>query len=289
MLKKITQIFSRPAQPGMVGDGFRVFNYYPSGYAIRNYVNPFLMLDFGASHYFSPSEKVRGVDVHPHRGFETVTIALKGAVAHHDSAGNSGIIYPGDVQWMTAGSGILHKEYHEENFSRQGGDFEMIQLWVNLPKTHKMTTPKYQEICNKNIPKFISEKNDVKVEIIAGNFNETPGIANTFTPINLFLIDLMADSSLKFNVPSNHNSSMLVISGDLNVNDNKASMHNFVLFENNGEEINLFAEKQSKVLFLSGEPINEPIAQYGPFVMNTQQEILQAFDDYNNGKFGVLN
>jgi redox-sensitive bicupin YhaK (pirin superfamily) len=289
MLKKIANIFNRPAQPGMVGDGFRVFNYYPSGYAIRNYVDPFLMLDFGASHYFPPSEKVRGVDVHPHRGFETVTIALKGAVAHHDSAGNSGIIYPGDVQWMTAGSGILHKEYHEENFSKQGGDFEMIQLWVNLPKTHKMTSPNYQEITNKNIPKFISENKEIKVEIIAGNFNGTQGIANTFTPINLFLIDLMPNSSITFKVPETHNSSLLLISGELNVNENKTLLHNFVLFENNGEEINLNTEKQSKVLFLSGEPINEPIAQYGPFVMNTQQEILQAFDDYNNGKFGVLN
>jgi redox-sensitive bicupin YhaK (pirin superfamily) len=289
MLKKIANIFNRPAQPGMVGDGFRVYNYYPSGYAIRNHVDPFLMLDFGASHYFPPSEKVRGVDVHPHRGFETVTIAIKGAVAHHDSAGNSGIIYPGDVQWMTAGSGVLHKEYHEEHFSRQGGEFEMIQLWVNLPKTHKMTAPAYQEITNENIPKFITEKNEVNVEIIAGNFNGNSGIAKTFTPINLFVIDLMADSSITFNVPETHNSSMLVISGELSVNENKATLHNFVLFEKNGEEIKLNASKQSKVLFLSGEPINEPIAQYGPFVMNTQQEILQAFDDYNNGKFGILN
>jgi redox-sensitive bicupin YhaK (pirin superfamily) len=289
MQKKIAHILKRPPQPGMVGDGFRVYNYYPSGYAIRNFVSPFLMLDFGASHYFPPSEKVRGVDVHPHRGFETVTIALKGAVAHHDSAGNSGIIYPGDVQWMTAGSGILHKEYHEENFSKKGGEFEMIQLWVNLPKIHKMNSPKYQEISNSSIPKYISENKNEKVDVIAGNFNGISGAAKTFTPINLFLIELTNQAELSFSVPESHNSSILVVEGEINILNQTAVLHDFVLFENKGEEITIKANNSCKILFFSGEPINEPIAQYGPFVMNTQQEIMQAFDDYNSGKFGILN
>ncbi len=289
MLKKIAHILKRPPQPGMVGDGFRVFNYYPSGYNIREYVSPFLMLDFGACHYFPPSEKVRGVDVHPHRGFETVTIALKGAVAHHDSAGNSGIIYPGDVQWMTAGSGVLHKEYHEENFSKKGGEFEMIQLWVNLPKVYKMTKPNYQELSNKNIPKYISEDNNINVAIISGSFNHLSGAANTFTPVNLFLIDMKNNAELNFTIPENHNTSILVIEGEIELNTKKASLHDFVLFENSGDEINVKTPSNCKILVLSGEPINEPIAQYGPFVMNTQQELREAFDDYHSGKFGILN
>jgi redox-sensitive bicupin YhaK (pirin superfamily) len=289
MQKKIAHLLKRPPQPGMVGDGFRVFNYYPSGYNIRNYVSPFLMLDFGASHYFPPSEKVRGVDVHPHRGFETVTIALKGAVAHHDSAGNSGIIYPGDVQWMTAGSGVLHKEYHEENFSKSGGEFEMIQLWVNLPKVHKMTKPNYQELSNKNIPKYISEDKTINVDVISGNFNNQLGAAKTFTPVNLFLIDIKNNAELNFSVPENHNSSILIINGNCEINHQKAVLHDFILFENKGEEIFIKSTTDCKILFLSGEPIHEPIAQYGPFVMNTQQELREAFDDFNSGKFGILN
>lgn len=287
-LKNIKIILNRPERPGMVGDGFRVYNYFPSGNNIRKEVSPFLMLDFGASHYFPPSDKPRGVDVHPHRGFETVTIAYKGAVAHHDSAGNSGIIRPGDVQWMTAGSGVLHKEYHEENFSKTGGDFEMAQIWVNLPKAHKMTPPKYQEITSANVPKVMLPDNKGLINVIAGDFNGTKGAASTFTPLNMFDVKLKAGANVSFDIPKMHNTSLLVVEGDINVNGSGAQTHDFVLFRDNGETIEINAENDAVVLVLSGEPIDEPIAQYGPFVMNTQQELMEAIDDFNAGKFGKL-
>lgn len=288
-LKKIKFIFNRPERPGMVGDGFRVYNYFPSGNNIRKEVSPFLMLDFGASFYFPPSDTPRGVDVHPHRGFETVTIAYKGAVAHHDSAGNSGVINSGDVQWMTAGSGILHKEYHEQNWSKKGGDFEMVQLWVNLPKSHKMTPPKYQELTAANMPKVILPDAKGQVNVIAGDFNGTKGAATTFTPVNLFDMKLKAGAEIDFTTPLTHNTTLLVIEGEITVNGEKAGQHDFVLFRDNAEAISIKANEDAVLLVLSGEPIDEPIAQYGPFVMNTQQELMEAIDDFNSGKFGKLN
>lgn len=287
-LKKIKFIFNRPERPGMVGDGFRVYNYFPSGNNIRKEVSPFLMLDFGASFYFPPSDTPRGVDVHPHRGFETVTIAYKGAVAHHDSAGNSGIINSGDVQWMTAGSGILHKEYHEQNWSKKGGDFEMVQLWVNLPKANKMTPPKYQELTAANMPKVILPDAKGQVNVIAGDYNGTKGAATTFTPVNLFDVKLKAGAEIDFTTPLTHNTTLLVIEGNINVNGEKAGQHDFVMFRDNAEGISITANEDAILLVLSGEPIDEPIAQYGPFVMNTQQELMEAIDDFNSGKFGKL-
>ncbi|MCD6067562.1 MAG: pirin family protein [Bacteroidetes bacterium] len=286
--KKIKAILPRPVKPGMVGDGFRVFNYFPSGNNIRKEISPFLMLDFGPSFDFGPSDKPRGVDVHPHRGFETVTIAYKGAVEHHDSAGNSGIIYPGDVQWMTAASGILHKEFHETEFSKKGGPFEMIQLWVNLPKKDKMSTPKYQEISSKNKVLVSLEGNAGEVNVIAGDFKGTKGAASTFTPINLFSVKLNKDGKLQFDIPSGHNTAILVVEGSLQVNGTDAILHDFILFANEGETVDITASENAVFLVMSGEPIDEPIAQYGPFVMNTQQELMEAIDDFNNGKFGRL-
>jgi hypothetical protein len=286
--KKIKNVLPRPLRPGMVGDGFRVFNYFPSGYNIRKEISPFLMLDFGPSFDFGPSDKPRGVDVHPHRGFETVTIAYKGAVEHHDSAGNSGIIYPGDVQWMTAASGILHKEFHETEFSKKGGPFEMIQLWVNLPKQYKMSPPKYQEISAKNKVLVPLAGNAGEVNVIAGDFNGQKGVASTFTPINLFSVKLNKDGQLDLDIPANHNTSILVVEGELEVNGQKASLHDFVLFANEGEHMQIIAKENAVFLIMSGEPIDEPVAQYGPFVMNTQQELMEAIDDFNKGKFGRL-
>jgi hypothetical protein len=287
-IKKIKTILPRPLRPGMVGDGFRVFNYFPSGNNIRKEISPFLMLDFGPSFDFGPSDKPRGVDVHPHRGFETVTIAYKGAVEHHDSAGNSGIIYPGDVQWMTAASGVLHKEFHETEFSKKGGPFEMIQLWVNLPKQYKMSTPKYQEISAKNKVLVPLAGNAGEVNVIAGDFNGHKGAASTFTPINLFSVKLNKDGQLNLDIPASHNTAILVVEGGLEVNGKKASLHDFVLFANEGEHLQISAKENAVFLIMSGEPIDEPIAQYGPFVMNTQQELMEAIDDFNNGKFGRL-
>ena len=288
MKKSIEKVFARPDTPGMVGDGFRVYNYFPSGYKIQRRVSPFLLLDFNAEYIFPPSETIRGVDVHPHKGFETVTIAYKGSVAHHDSTGNSGIISPGDVQWMTAGAGILHKEYHEENFSKSGGAFEMIQLWVNLPKKDKLTKPKYQAITSSQMGKSMLPNEGGFVNVIAGSFNGVRGPAFTFTPINLLDLHLKKGASVATNIPEGHNTMMLVINGNMEVNDTAAPLHSFVLFKNEGEEINIKAKEESVVLLLSGEPIDEPIAQYGPFVMNTQQEILDAIHEFQEGKFGQI-
>jgi quercetin 2,3-dioxygenase len=287
-MKAIASIFRRPNHPGMVGDGFRVYNYFPSGYAIRDKVSPFLMLDFNAEYDFGPSDKPKGVDVHPHKGFETVTIAYKGSIEHYDSTGNHGIINAGDVQWMTAGSGILHKEFHESNFAKTGGAFEMVQLWVNLPKKDKLTQPNYQDIRFDDMPTIALADRAGIVKVIAGNFNGHKGKANTFTDINLFNIHLNTYGHCSFSIPENHNTMLLVIEGKLEVNGNPAEQHSFVLFKNEGEVIDIKAKEKSVVLVLSGDPIDEPIAQYGPFVMNTQEELQEAFREFQSGKFGTL-
>ncbi len=288
MQKLIEKIYSRPARPGMVGDGFRVFNYFPNAELTQKRVSPFLMMDFNAEYDFGPSDHIRGVDVHPHKGFETVTIAYKGSVAHHDSTGNSGVINPGDVQWMTAGGGILHKEYHEESFSKKGGPFEMVQLWVNLPAKDKLTAPKYQPIIAAEMGKVMLPDNGGVVNIIAGDFNGNKGPATTFTAVNMFDIKLNKGGKVSANIPVTHNSVLLVVEGKVTVNGQDLDEHDFVLFKNEGEEIAISADETAVVLLLSGEPINEPIAQYGPFVMNTHQELQVAFQEFQSGKFGVL-
>lgn len=288
MKKLIERIIPRPERPGMVGDGFRVFNFIPGANIVQRRISPFLMLDFNAAYDFGPSDHIRGVDVHPHKGFETVTIAYKGSVAHQDSAGNSGIINPGDVQWMTAGGGILHKEYHEENFSKKGGDFEMVQLWVNLPKKDKSVSAHYQGLTKEDITKVALPENAGEVNVIAGNFNGVSGAAKTYTPVNLFDIKLNGGGEVLFSLPANFNTAILVVNGSAEINEDKVSEHSFVLFKNEGTEISIKASEKAVLLVMSGEPIDEPIASYGPFVMNTQQEILEAINDFQNGKFGVL-
>lgn len=288
-VKQIEKIFHRPASPGMVGDGFRVYNYFPNGYAIRGRLSPFLMLDFNPAFDFGKSDKPRGVDVHPHKGFETVTIAYKGSVEHYDSSGNSGVINPGDVQWMTAGAGILHKEFHEREFSKKGGPFEMIQLWVNLPKKDKLTSPKYQALVAAEMNKVVLPANSGIVNIIAGNLNGIKGSASTFTEINMFDIHLNKDGEMTTDIPALHNAAILVVEGSIEVNGQKAGLNDFVLFKNDGETVELKANEKSILLLLSGVPIDEPIAQYGPFVMNTQQELQETFREYEAGKFGTLN
>lgn len=288
MEKVIDRIFPLLSTPGMVGDGFRVFNIIPGVGISQQRISPFLMLDFNAEFEFGPSEKVRGVNVHPHKGFETVTIAYKGSVAHHDSAGNSGVINPGDVQWMTAGSGILHKEYHAKEYSKRGGPFEMVQLWVNLPKKDKSTVPHYQDIKAEQIGKLILPDNAGLINIIAGSFEGVTGPAHTYTPVNLFDVKLKEEGKVKLNIPSGHNAALLLVNGSVEVNGIRAREHNFILFKNEGVEIMIKAMVDSVILLLSGEPINEPIASYGPFVMNTQEEIYEAIEDYQAGKFGML-
>ncbi|TKC13007.1 pirin family protein [Pedobacter polaris] len=285
-VKQVSAILNPPA-PHMVGDGFRVHNFFPSGYKLN--MSPFYMLDYNAKIEFSARNEPRGVGVHPHRGFETVTIAYHGAVAHHDSAGNSGIIYPGDVQWMTAAKGILHKEYHEENFSKKGGLFQMVQLWVNLPAQFKMSTPKYQGVKQSDIKKYDLSENGGIIEVIAGNYKGAKGCISTFSPIEVYNVRVNEGAKTDFNFPANFNTAFIVIEGSIKVNGTStAKTDQMVHFQNDGENIDLEALENSVVLVLSGEPINEPIASYGPFLMNTAEELQQAMTDYNEGKFGYL-
>lgn len=285
-IKKVSAILNAPAAH-MVGDGFRVHNFFPSGYRLK--MSPFFLLDYNAKIEFSARNEPRGVGVHPHRGFETVTIAYHGAVAHHDSAGNSGVIYPGDVQWMTAAGGILHKEYHEEEFSKKGGTFQMVQLWVNLPAKDKMSTPKYQDIKQANMPKFELENGAGIIEVIAGSYKGLEGSAYTFSPLHLYNARLNKGAKASFSFPQNYNTGFVIVEGSVLVNgDEVAATDQFVHFKNEGTEIEVEALENAIVLVLSGEPINEPIAQYGPFLMNTSEEIQQAISDYNQGKFGYL-
>ena len=287
--QKSIDVIIAPPPLHMVGDGFRVHNFFPNSRFIdKRRMSPFFMLDYGSKIEFHPSDEPRGVGVHPHAGFETVTIAYKGKIAHHDSAGNSGIIGEGDVQWMTAGSGLLHKEYHEREFSKTGGLFKMVQLWVNLPAKDKKAKPKYQEITNSSMGRaYLNDKTSF-VEVIAGKYNEVKGPASTFTPMQVYNAKLIKGVSAEFNLPANYNTGLLVIEGTVKVNGNEVLNDNFVLMKNDGEQFTIEATTDAIVLILSGEPIDEPIAAYGPFLMNTWQEVEQAINDVNAGKFGIL-
>lgn len=288
-IKKVENIIAPPA-PHMVGDGFRVHNFIPHLEKLsRERMNPFILMDYNAKIEFSPRKEPRGVGVHPHRGFETVTIVYKGKVAHHNSRGNSGMIGPGDIQWMTAASGVLHKEYHEEMFSQQGGEFHVVQLWINLPAKDKMTEPNYQSIANVQIPKVNLPEAAGSIEIIAGKYQDTSGIATTFSPIHLFNAKLQKGANADFTFPASYNTAVLVVEGSIKVNNSElVPTDYFVLFENNGESFSIQAVNNATVLVLSGEPINEPIAAYGPFVMNNVAELKQAYIDMAAGEFGKL-
>ncbi len=277
-----------PREPHFVGDGFRVHNFIPSGYHLdMRRTDPFIMLDYNSKFHFPATDKPKGVGVHPHRGFETVTIAYEGSVSHHDSSGGGGTIHQGDVQWMTAASGVLHKEYHAEEFYKQGGIFQMVQLWVNLPAKDKMSAPKYQAIEHKDIPTV--EVENGFIEVIAGEYNQTKGAASTFSPVNMLNAKVNEGGKANFSFPANYNTVLLVIDGEVKVNNQEiVPADHLLLFTNEGEDFSIEATENSVVLILSGEPLNEPIASYGPFVMNTQEQIREAFEDFNNGKFGTL-
>jgi redox-sensitive bicupin YhaK (pirin superfamily) len=290
MKTRSVELITQPTTPHFVGDGFRVHNFIPSqeGLSMQR-MDPFIMLDYNSPHHFAPSVRPKGVGVHPHRGFETVTIAYKGRIAHHDSSGGGGIIGEGDVQWMTAGSGVLHKEYHEEEFSKKGGLFQMVQLWVNLPSEHKMTNPGYQAIKNDSIPKVSKDEGRVEVEVIAGKFEEERGAAHTFSPIYLYNIRMKSGGELELDLPENFNTSFLVLEGKVKLNGQEVLEQNqLALMKNEEGEIGVQAMEDSLVLLLSGKPLAEPIAAHGPFVMNTRAELMQAFRDFEAGKFGYL-
>jgi len=286
MLKKLERIIP-PPPPHMVGDGFRVHNFFPSsGIQNKQRMSPFFMLDYASPYNFPPSEKQRGVDVHPHRGFETVTIAYQGKVAHHDSAGNHGVIGEGHVQWMTAASGVLHKEYHEKDFSKKGGTFQMVQLWVNLPAQYKMSAPQYQEIKKEMMGRLTFEGG--LLEVIAGNYKDIKGPASTFSPLHVFNLHLESQAEFILELPENFNTGLLAIKGSVTIQDQSVPSDHFALFQNAGSTISIKASTSATLLVLSGQPLDEPIVAYGPFLMNSWEEIEQAVEDFNNGKFGVL-
>lgn len=290
MKTRTVELVASPREPHFVGDGFRVHNFIPSGFRMdMERMDPFIMLDYNSKFIFSPSETPRGVGAHPHKGFETVTIAYKGKVQHHDSFGGGGIISEGDVQWMTAANGLLHKEFHEEEWSKKGGEFQMVQLWVNLPAKDKRTTPKYQAIKNEQI-QHVNLANDLGfIEVIAGKYNGVNGAATTFTNIEMYNAKLKKDGEATFVFPAHYNTAVLVIEGNITINKSEAvPTDHLALMQNDGEQFSLQANEDSVVLVLSGEPIQEPIAAHGPFVMNTHQELVEAFNDFNQGKFGYL-
>lgn len=286
-VKEVLGVYG-PGSIHWVGDGFPVRNMFPSN-GIEAEINPFLMLDYAGPKEFKPSNRPRGVDEHPHRGFETVTIAYQGTVDHRDSAGNSGTIRPGDVQWMTAASGVVHEEKHGREFTEKGGTFEMIQLWVNLPRSVKMSQPRYQGLLDEQIPHAELDSRSY-ARVIAGELNGVKGPARTFTPVNLFDIRLKAGSRVELDLPAGHNGALLLLKGDVAVNSTQRleGEAQIAVLGAPGERVVLESKKDSTLLAMSGEPINEPVASYGPFVMNTQQEIVQAVADYRAGKMGRL-
>jgi quercetin 2,3-dioxygenase len=271
-----------------VGDGFHVRNMFPSN-GVESEINPFLMLDYAGPTKIEPGQRPRGVGEHPHRGFETVTIAYQGAVEHRDSAGHSGTIRPGDVQWMTAAGGVVHEEMHEREFARQGGTFEMVQLWVNLPKALKMSKPRYQGLLKEQIP-VVQLGEGASARVIAGELNGAKGPAQTFTRVNVFDVRLQAGSLAQLSLPDGHNAGIVLLRGSVQVNTTQTveGEARLVLLSAEGEALRLYAKQDSILLVLSGEPIDEPVASYGPFVMNTRDEIRQAVSDYNAGKMGHL-
>lgn len=286
--KQVEKIIS-PKPAHFVGDGFRVHNFIPGTQGIdMKRMDPFIMLDYNAKFHFNGTDQPRGVGVHPHRGFETVTIAYQGQVQHHDSAGGGGIIGEGDVQWMTAAKGVLHKEYHEKEWAKTGGIFQMVQLWVNLPSVYKMSYPKYQAIRNSDMKK-VDLGEDGFVEIIAGTYQDQKGPALTFSPVHVMNAKLKKDGKADFSFPADFNTAALVIEGSININDEgKIPVNHFILFKNEGESFTIEAKEDSIILIISGMALNEPIYAHGPFVMNSRDEIMQAFEDYNLGKFGYL-
>ena len=277
----------RPAPQGhWVGDGFPVRTIF--AYDDRE-VSPFLLMDHAGPAIFPPAEKRRGVGEHPHRGFETVTIMYSGEVEHRDSSGSSGKIGPGDVQWMTAGSGVVHEEMHSVDYSRRGGPFEAIQLWVNLPARHKMTTPNYQTLLARDIPEVQLDGDAGMARIIAGVLGDARGPAKTFTPVSLWDVRLKAGKGALLELPLGHMAALFVLKGGVSVNGStKVAASEFVTFGRNGAAIRIDADDDATLLVLGGEPIEEPVVGYGPFVMNTEAEIRRAIEDYRSGRMGHL-
>lgn len=286
-MKKILGVYSAP-RPHWVGDGFPVRSLF-SYDSHREHLSPFLLLDYAGPAQFAPASKPRGVGEHPHRGFETVTIVYQGEVAHRDSTGAGGRIGPGDVQWMTAASGILHEEFHSPEFTRNGGTLEMVQLWVNLPAKDKMSAPGYQTLLDRDIPSVDLPEGAGRVRVIAGEFAGQRGPAHTFTPIDVWDVRLDQGKYAELSVPEGRTLALIVLRGSVVVNGaQNVREAQMVLLDRSGTEAAIEASLDTTLLLLSGEPIDEPVVGYGPFVMNTQAQIAQAIDDFNSGRFGGI-
>jgi redox-sensitive bicupin YhaK (pirin superfamily) len=277
-----------PGSTHMVGDGFPVRNLFPSN-DLDRVVDPFLMLDYAGPRHFAGTDHPRGVGEHPHRGFETVTIMYEGAVAHRDSAGNAGVIGPGDVQWMTAASGVVHEELHETKWAKKGGTFQAIQLWVNLPQREKMSAPRYQTLLNADIPSVALHGGAATLRVIAGSFQGQKGPARTFTPVELYDVQVRAGARAELALPDGHSTSVFVLQGHISVNGAaSAGEAELIVLKREGSLVTVEAKQDSRLLIMSGKPLEESIARYGPFVMNTKAEIVQAVEDYQAGRMGHL-
>lgn len=287
--KKAEQVkVYQPGSQHVVGDGFHVRNLFPSNDLDRE-LSPFIMLDYAGPTFYPATDTPRGVGEHPHRGFETVTIVYQGIVAHRDSAGNSGVIGPGDVQWMTAASGIVHEELHEREWAKRGGTLQAIQLWVNLPKASKMSAPGYQTIVNDQIPVVQLEGGAGSLRVIAGSARGAKGPATTFTPIELYDLRLRAGHAMPLQIPTGYNVGLLVLSGQASVEGSRTLTEaNLAVFVSTDKPVTITATEDTTILVMAGEAIHEPVARYGPFVMNTQAELIQAVNDYQAGKMGHL-
>jgi quercetin 2,3-dioxygenase len=278
----------QPGSQHIVGDGFHVRNLFPSN-DLDQALSPFIMLDYAGPTFYPATDTPRGVGEHPHRGFETVTIVYQGIVAHRDSAGNSGVIGPGDVQWMTAASGIVHEELHEKEWAKRGGTLQAIQLWVNLPRSSKMSAPGYQTIVNDQIPVVQLDEGGGSLRVIAGSVGSAKGPAKTFTPVELYDLRLRAGHSMPLRIPNGYNVGLLILSGQASVGrSHKLSEANLAVFVSTGEPVTIVAEEDTTILVMAGQAIDEPVARYGPFVMNTKAELVQAVNDYQAGKMGHL-
>jgi hypothetical protein len=284
--KTITRVTDAPS-PHWVGDGFFVRPLF-ADLAFQPAPSPFLMLDYAAPHEFGPSEKPPGVGAHPHKGFETVTIVYEGDVEHRDSAGNAGHIGPGDVQWMTAGSGLLHEEFHGREAARRGGKVSMAQLWVNLPARDKSVAPRYQDIREASIPRVPLGEGLGEARVIAGELQGARGPAQTFTAINVLDLRLAGEGTIELPIPDGHVAIMPVLAGRVTIAGRSFEAGQTVFLSHAGDGIGIETHGQAKVLLLTGEPIDEPIAAYGPFVMNTRDELMKAFAEFQDGKMGTL-
>jgi quercetin 2,3-dioxygenase len=285
-MKKVASVH-RPGEAHWVGDGFPVHTVF-SHQDLGAELSPFLLLDHAGPAAFEPTAKERGVGWHPHRGFDTVTVVYEGEVEHEDTAGHRGRIGPGDVQWMTAGAGVLHKEMHGRDFARRGGQFEVLQLWVNLPAKSKMTAPRYQPLLAREIPVVRLPDDGGSVRVIAGEFGGANGPARTFTPVRLLDVRLRAGHRFRLGLRDVYTGALYVLRGKIAVNDDEsANSGELVVLERSGDEVTVEASSDAAVLVMNGQPIDEPIVGYGPFVMNTPEQIRQAFADYSSGRMGI--